>query len=406
MKQYLTTLLLIILSASAWSQGLKTITGKTIDSQSGDKLPFTTVWIQNTEISVVSNGDGVFSIKIPDTTTFISFKQIGYTPLSERITSSHIVAKMQTAPFMIDDIYVVSGDPTDLLKEAILKAKHNYPSEPMSLVGFYREIIKKDKRYVSIAEVIADIYKSPITQPMDRAKIYKGRRSADLSKVDTLMMHYQGGIATALALDVAKNYENIFISVDSINKYYDLKFSTPTQIQGRDQYLISFNERDKTDRLILYDGKIWIDRATLAISRCEFSCNVKDQPLAYRYYVVKLPTAYRINMNSANYIMDYLWDGNKWNYNYSKVEIDMYIHAPKRKFRADYTVTSEMVITDRTRDNVRKFKTAERLKSTELIFNAVVNYLDPTFWEGFNIIEPEQSLESAVKKINRRIKID
>lgn len=406
MNRYFITLILITTAIASWGQSLKTISGKTVDNQSGEEIPFATIWVQNTEISVVSNGDGYFSIKVPDTTNYISFKQIGYEPLIMRLAKTKdLVARLQTSPLVISDIYVIGGDPTNLLAEAFMKVKHNYPSDPMSLVGFYREMIQKDKKYVSIAEVITDIYKSPITQPMDRAKIYKGRRSADLSRVDTIMMHYQGGITTALALDVAKNYEDIFISADSINKYYDLSFSGTSQIQGRDQYLITFSEKDKTDPILLFDGKIWIDRENLGISRCEFSCNVENQAAAYRYYVVKLPTAYKITMNSTDYIIDYLWDGNKWNYNYSKAQIDMYINAPKRKFRADYTITSELVVTDRTKDNVRKFKTSERVKSTELVFDAVVNYIDPVFWEDFNIIEPERSLESAVKRINRKIDI-
>ncbi|MEG1648996.1 MAG: carboxypeptidase-like regulatory domain-containing protein [Rikenellaceae bacterium] len=405
MKRYFVTLILIISAATMWGQGLKTISGKTIDSQSGDKIAFATVWVQNTEISVVSNGDGYFSIKVPDTTFYISFKQIGYELLTMKVGSRETIARLNRAPIIIDDIYITGGNPLTLLRDAIFRTRFNYPSDPMSLVGFYREMIQKDKKYVSIAEVITDIYKSPITQPYDRAKIYKGRRSSDFSRVDTIMMHYQGGISTALALDVAKNYENIFLSADSISTYYDLSFGAATQIQGRDQYVVIFTEKDKKDDIYMFDGKICIDRENLGISRCEFSCNVAFHPYSYRSYVVKLPMNYKITMNKANYIIDYLWDGSKWNYNYSKTDIGMNINAPKRKFTADYNIISEMVVTDRTKENVRKFKTSERIKSTELVFDAVVNYLDPVFWEGFNIIEPERSLESAVKKINRRIEI-
>jgi hypothetical protein len=32
----------------------------------------------------------------------------------------------------------------------------------------------------------------------------------------------------------------------------------------------------------------------------------------------------------------------------------------------------------------------------------VPQYFDPAFWGGYNVIEPEESIESAIQKFNKR----
>lgn len=405
MMRYLITIAMVMLTQIASSQSLKTVTGRVVDEQTGEKIPFATVWVEKSEISVVSNGDGNFSIKVPTATDSIWVKQLGYQEQAFKVTDRNMTVRLRNVPIVIDGVIVRTGNPILLLTAALRKVNENYSRNPMNLISFYREMTRRNGRYVAVAEAITEIYKAPITNYNDQARLYKGRRSSDYSRVDTLIMRYQGGVSTAMVLDIAKNNLSVFGDTDSIAYYYVAELAGTTELQGRAQYIINFGQRPSVKDM-LFRGTIWIDVESLAISRCEFARNVEDNPLAYREFVRRIPSMYRMKMLSANYVMDYIYDGTMWNYNYSKAEIDMRLISTKRKFTANYSITSELVVTDRSKDNVHKFKSDERLKSTEMVFDRVVEYKDDEFWEGFNVIEPEQSLEQAVKRINRKIEIN
>jgi hypothetical protein len=62
---------------------------------------------------------------------------------------------------------------------------------------------------------------------------------------------------------------------------------------------------------------------------------------------------------------------------------------------------SEMAITDRTYEGIEKFASSERFKRNDVMDEKVYIFFDQGFWEGYNVIEPDQSIESAIKKLNR-----
>lgn len=402
---------LAIISMIAWGQPLRTVSGRIVADRGSQRVAQATIWVENTDISVVSNSDGYFSIKIPSYVNSLSVKQMGYATrvvyLPSQGDEKLITISLTELPVVIDGVVVRSGDPLTILTHALSSVRDNYPSRAANVVGFYREMISKNGRYASVVEAVADIYKSPVNLKTDQVRLYKGRRSADYSRIDTLILQYQGGVSTALMLDFAKHYDNIFWDIDSIAAYYTLRLDGVTRVQDRDQFVVSFDQilpvLNRWD--MLFRGTVWIDAQSYAISRVEFARNVEQYPLAYAEFVLKLPPSYRVKMLGAIYVMDYIFDGAKWNYNYSKASVEMKIVAPKRKFSATYGVVSEMVVTDRKDSVAVKFARAERLSPRDMAFDRVVDYMDEQFWEDFNVIEPEQSLETAVKRINRKIDI-
>lgn len=390
-------------------ENVKIFNGRLTDASSNKRIPYATVWMRGTSISVVSNGDGDFSLKIPADypTDSIYIKHIGYgqkTILMSPDPEKRMNISLNEASTMIPGITVRSGDPWRIVMGAIHNIRNNYPAKPQRLVGFYRELIKKNNRYVSVVEAIPDIYKAPTANMFgDQIRLYKGRRSYDSSRIDTLIMKYQGGLTTALELDIAKRYDIVFIHLDSIRYEYDLKLEEPTEIQDRPQYVISFDQKDGDKKQMLYRGKLYIDMESLAISRAEYNMNVEEHPDAYKAFIVSLPSRYRVAVLSTKVVIDYKYNNGIWDYNYSSAEIVMRVRSDRRKFNADYTVTSELVITDRSDINIEKFPSKERLRTNDMVFDKIIDYDDSGFWEGYNAIEPEQTIESAVRRLNRNI---
>jgi hypothetical protein len=45
----------------------------------------------------------------------------------------------------------------------------------------------------------------------------------------------------------------------------------------------------------------------------------------------------------------------------------------------------------------------DRLKPTVIISDEASGFSDPQFWGEFNVIEPEKSIETAIKKIQKQL---
>ena len=69
---------------------------------------------------------------------------------------------------------------------------------------------------------------------------------------------------------------------------------------------------------------------------------------------------------------------------------------------ARYSTMSEIAITDRTYEGIEKFASRERFKSRDIMNEKVYIFFDQGFWEGYNVIEPDQSIESAINRLNRK----
>ena len=65
---------------------------------------------------------------------------------------------------------------------------------------------------------------------------------------------------------------------------------------------------------------------------------------------------------------------------------------------------SELAITDRRADNIVKFGSQEVFRSTMVFTDKVESFTDVDFWGENNIIEPDNSIENAIKKLSKSMK--
>jgi hypothetical protein len=65
---------------------------------------------------------------------------------------------------------------------------------------------------------------------------------------------------------------------------------------------------------------------------------------------------------------------------------------------------SEVAITDRREENVVKFAKQEVFRQNMVFAEKVEAFADADFWGEYNIIEPEDSIESAIKKLSKSMK--
>jgi len=391
-------------------QNLVTIKGKVVDAESRTPLVFATVAVKESNVAIVTNIDGEFTLKIGDllTSKTLEISFLGYKnksiPISElKENGSKNVIALEAAPIPIKEIVVKPIDPTGIVEKAIRNIGKNYESVPNLMTAFYRETIRKNRTYVSIGEAVVEIFKAPYDNDarFDGARIYKGRKSSDVQKMDTVLFKLQGGPVTALELDLAKNSETV-LTIDAMQNY-NYSLTGVIEIGNKPHYVIDFIQKPSVE-MPLFMGSLYIDMDSYAITEAEFGFNLSNKEAAQSIFIRKKPLGMKVTPVIATYKTKYREQGGKWHFEYSRAEVKFKVDWKRKLFNTYYTTMSEIAVTDRTDQEVIKFAGKDKIKYTDVFSDKVSAFTDKEFWGDYNVIEPDQSIESAIRRLSRKLK--
>jgi hypothetical protein len=386
------------------------IKGKVVDKETLNALVFASVTLKESNIATVTNIDGEFVIKVPEsgTSKSIEISFLGYKnkviPLSEMKNNGFKnIITMETAPIPIKEIIIKPLLPDQIMDNAIGAIGKNYTDIANLMTAFYRETIRKNRTYVSIGEAVVEIFKAPYNTDIrfDGARIYKGRKSTDVEKVDTVLFKLQGGPVTSLELDMVKNPEAI-LTRDAM-KYYNYTLSGVVEIDNKPHYVIDFIQKADVT-MPLFMGKLYIETNSYAISSAEFGFNLANKEEAASLFIRKKPLGMDVTPEIATYMVKYREQDGKWYFAYSRAEVKFKVSWKKRLFHTNYTTMSEIAITDRTDQEVIKFTSKDKIKYSDVFSDKVSAFADSEYWGEYNVIEPDQSIESAIRRLAKKLK--
>ncbi len=381
--------------------------GSVSDARTGKTLPFATIEALGSNMATVTNIDGNFTIKIPKDASISGLKvsYVGYknrnVALSDFEVGTVVNIELEPSPIRLAEVTIRPQDAMKLISDVLINIRDNYSAEPMMMRGFYRETIQRGRNYVSISEAVIDIYKGGYTNQyqVDQVKLFKGRKSADVEKMDTVLFKVQGGPNTTILMDVVKN-PYILLS-EEYAEIYTFHLTDVITIDDRLHYVVSFHQNEYVDDPF-YKGRLYIDMDKLAITEAEFELNVENQEEAARMFIQRKPMSMSIIPEKAVYRAKYTIDENRWYFSYARAEVKFKVNWKKKLFNTTYSTMSELAITDRTYEGIEKFAGKERFKSNDIMDEKVYIFFDQGFWEGYNVIEPDQSIETAIRRLNRR----
>jgi len=390
-------------------QQVTVIRGKVIDTETGLPLVFAGVAVQGSNVSTVTNLDGEFILKVSEAEagkvefSFVGYKNKVMSISDMKTNGQRNVIELETAMIPIREIIVKPMVPEEILEQVISRIGENYPTVPNEMTGFYRETIKKNRSYISIGEALVEIFKAPYQNDLrfDAVRIYKGRKSNDVAKMDTVLFKLQGGPTTTLYLDIVKNPET-FLTREALAQY-DFELSSIVAIDDRTNYVIKFFQKPSITTP-LYQGTLYIDIKTYAIAEAEFSFNLENKELAASMFIRKKPIGMQVTPEVTSYLVRYREVDGKWYFAHSRAEVKFKVDWKKKLFNTNYTTMSELAITDRTEEDVVKFTSKERMKPTDFFTEEVSAFADPEFWGDYNVIEPDQSIEAAIRRLSRKVK--
>lgn len=386
-----------------------TISGVVKDKSSRKKLEYVSISIPGSKLSSVTNEDGYFVLKVKDSIQAkeIEFSRMGYFSTLVPLNGSDLLNQtfyLNPNDKQLNEV-VVEGwkDPFELVREALRQVVSNYSNKPDLMTGFYRETVQKGRKFINISEAVINIYKSPYRDYIggDRVQIFKGRNLVTTKISDTLAVKLLGGPNLSIYADIVKNPDMLF-DEESLNNF-SFKMENSEFLDSRQQYVVSFTPA-VTLPYPLYYGKLYIDKETLAFTRAEFYLDMKDRLKATETILRKKPAGLRFKPDEVFFTVSYKQRDGKSYLNYIRNEVKFKCDWQRKLFATNYTVLSEMVVTESKEESVNNIPRKDSFNRNESLSDKVMNFYDTNFWGAYNIIEPTESLESAVNKLKKEYK--
>ena len=409
MRTYLTILALCLCSLYAIAQddGVWTLSGKVTDAKT--RKPMAHVSVTDRSVGTVTNEAGEFTLKLQKAPKTVTFSCLGYK--TQRLDASamggvRVEVRLEPSSVMLDEIVVRGADAKELVLRAMEKIYDNYPDEPNLLRGFYRETVEKRSHFTSISEGVVDVYKTGYDKDdwRDGVAILKGRRLLSQRPSDTLSVKLQGGPVMPIMLDVVKQWD-ILLNEEELNNY-TFRYVTMSKADDRNQYVVEIAPLYVLP-YALYRGRLYIDQETLAFTRIDLSLDMSDPGKVTQMILKKKPLGLRFTPHELSIYIDYKTDNGVTRINYIRNVIRFRCDWKRKLFKSNYTVTSEMVVTDRQEGKeLKPIKSRDTFNRKDNFYDKVVYFNDPDFWGNENIIEPTEDLLKGIEKIKRRISRD
>ena len=404
----MTVLWLCSLCAMAQDDAVWTLSGKVIDAKT--RKPMAHVSVTDRQVGTVTNDAGEFVLKLSQAPQTVTFSCLGYK--TQKLSAAawggvRVEVRMEPSSVMLDEIVVQGADAKELVLKAMEKIEDNYPNMPNLLRGFYRETVEKRNRFTSISEGVVDVYKTAYDKNNDWREgvaILKGRRLLSQRPSDTLSVKLQGGPVLPIMLDVVKQ-KDVLLNPEELGNY-TFRYVTMSKADDRNQYVVEIAPLYVLP-YALYHGRLYIDQETLAFTRIDLSLDMSDPDKVSQMILKKKPLGLRFTPHELSIYIDYKTDNGVTRINYIRNVIRFRCDWKRKLFKSNYTVTSEMVVTDRQEGkDLKPIKSRDTFNRKDNFYDKVVYFNDPDFWGKENIIEPTEDLLKGIEKIKKRISRD
>lgn len=378
------------------------ILGNITDSRNKKPLPYATVGILNSSYGTISNLNGDFVLRLPDTLqhpilaiSFIGYRNY-YQPVS--INSNELIlVKMTKRLISLQEVIIRYQDPVTLVQESIARIDENYMDQKAGVISYYREKVQKDEKCLLFSEAVVEIDKASYASfySNERSRILKGRKITNVDESDTLLLKIRSGIKTMLELDIANQHPDFLM--EDFPFRYDYSFDNVVSFQDKLVYVLRFKPKSVIDET-LFQGKLYLDRESLAIVAADFEYDPVRISKESDMFVSRKDRGVRVKPLSAKYYVEYKQSPLGYHLNQVHGEVSFKLRKKRQWISSKYTIKLEMAVTEIDPGNPPQIKLIENLKPNVILSDEVFIY-DQDFWGDYNTIAPETSLQEALQRI-------
>lgn len=385
--------------STAVKPALIVFSGKVIDREENKPLPYASISVEYSSIGTISNSDGEFELKIPETmrADTVVLSMLGYRtyfqPIAE-INQEENTIYMQPVSIRLKEIKVTYISPDEIINKILAKISYNYPRKPEDMTAFYREVLKQDNTYTDVAEAVLEIRKASYdnTYSNDKIKLVKGRKNLNIKTFKYVDFKIQGGPFYSTKLDVVKTLDS-FLDPD-FREFYKYTLEQIIELDDRDTYVVRFRPKDKVD-YPCYRGTMYVDMSTFALVRAEFSLSRSGLKFARESLIKKKPKNLYVRPIEANYAVSYRRIDNKWHFSTAHTSVIFKVRSKKDKVNSSFRSISDLLITDIKPDDGTLFKRNELFNPKDIFTDLITSY-DENFWKDYNTIVPSENLRKAL----------
>jgi hypothetical protein len=382
------------------------ISGKVIDAETSEPLPFATVGISHRGRGMVTNNNGDFILKISgeclnDT---LSVSYVGY--INRRIPVRSMPGNVMTISMERDfipipEIIIRAQDPVFIISKAISSIASNYGTTPALLTGFYREGVYRKKEPQIYSEAVVQIYKSPYARSLqnDQMKVIRSRKIENLEAEDTLAVRLKAGLSSTLTLDGMRNVFD-FLDPMSLNSY-DYHLTDIVTIDGETAFVISFIQKDWVTEPLM-KGDVYINVDNYGVMLAEFEINPLFIAQTAESYISRLPHDYSMKPEYVRYRTRYRCIDGRYYLAHVRGDLGFLARGRKKFFNSRFNVFFELAITDHQTGNVVRFDHEELAPVYSVFSNTVTGY-DAEFWKNLDFLKPEDDLMEALGRLKIRL---
>lgn len=357
-----------------------TISGKVIDRETKDPMPFASVYIKGKTIGTVTNLHGEFDFHMPDEyrNEILVISMLGYSnfesPVWSMISPATVTIELSVSPILLQEVLIkdsLSGG--DILRLAIHHIPDNYPSSPFLMEGFYRDVKKVGGTYISLLEAAVEIYDDGYDVPRNKFKLREGVRLLEVRKsigYESKFTSYfdQDNLLEDLLLHNNIRYRQI---EDREEMYASMKREKNSFYNGHEIYVVS-HVHD-------YFLKIFIDKDNYSIVHLEYEATTSNEILERKKNLVSRFAGLRKTI-------DFKMVDNKMHLNFITITSKVNWHDIKtNELKFETELFQQLLI------NKVTTTTNERIGSIERMRNYGLQYQDlpynKDFWDQYNVIK-------------------
>ncbi|GHN00379.1 hypothetical protein WSM22_18680 [Cytophagales bacterium WSM2-2] len=372
--------LLLAISGLVCAQQI-TITGKVVDQETKEALPYASVFINGKPLGVISNDQGEFDFHIPADlrNDILVVSMIGYKTFEGPVWSlingvtQPVLIELNATSFLLKEVVVTDSlKADDILRLALMRIEQNYPMQPFMLNGFYRDLKKLGGTYISLLEAAVQIYDEDYREPRNKFKLRERvalqevRRSLGYSSKFTSFFD-KDNLLEDLLLNNSVRYHQ-FPEEEAVFK--NLVQEDETSYNNRDVYVLSY----KKD----FQLRIYIDKETYGIIHLEYVNDHSEELEKMRDMESKFAKIKRV--------IDFKFYEGKFYLNYLTVtsQVNWYdAKTGKLKFEAE--LQRQLLI------NEINTKPTDRISMGRKMRSYGLQYQDETynkkFWDNYNVIK-------------------
>lgn len=382
------------------------VSGRVYDFHSRSPIPFATIGITEKNIGTVTNNDGFFTLKIPESLvgTLLVVSHLGYMSKSipVQLLSLHQVdIYLERRVISIPEVIIRYIDPLVILEQAMEKRKVNNALDPVYITAFYREGVQKNEKYISYSEAVFKVFKSPFDQGAhaDQVKLLKSRKVQEKDPVDTVFLKLKGGVQSALQLDIVKSIPGFLDLAEPLE--YAFRYGGLVSYDEKDAYAVTFVQKEGLDKA-LYTGTVYIEKEDFAILGAEFEINPDYLELAAEDLVLRKSQRLIVRLDQIRYSVRYIPFNGRYYLGHVRCDLQVRTRLRHRLSFDDFTTFLEFATCRIDTSGVVKFPKQQILKPT-VVFSDQPYISNDAFWGGYNIIPPEASLIESLSKIIGKI---